>query len=217
MIKKNRILIIVTSIITLLPILIGILCWNQLPDTVVTHFASDGTPNGWSSKTFAVLGIPAFIFAAHLLCALCTAIDPKHRNISQKMYRLVLLICPVCSLVSCAAVIGYALELPLSAPLNSAFFINLLLGVIFFLVGNYMPKCRQNYTVGIKLPWTLADENNWNLTHRFAGKMYVAAGILFILNAFLHSYRLITVIVIVMIFSPAAYSLSIYLKTSSRR
>ena len=61
MLQNHRILILLTSLVTLLPILIGILCWNRLPDTIATHFASDGTPNGFSSKTFAVLGIPAFI------------------------------------------------------------------------------------------------------------------------------------------------------------
>ena len=49
MLRKHRVLIIITSLITLLPILVGILCWNRLPDTIATHFASDGTPNGFSS------------------------------------------------------------------------------------------------------------------------------------------------------------------------
>ena len=140
MLRSHRILILITSLITLLPILIGILCWDRLPDTIATHFASDGTPNGFSSKTFTVVGIPAFIFAAHILCAFCTAIDPKHKNISLKMYRLVLMICPVCSLVCCAGIYGYALELSMADWLNSIFFMNLLLGIILFLIGNYLPK-----------------------------------------------------------------------------
>ena len=178
MLRKHRVLIIITSLITLLPILVGILCWNRLPDTIATHFASDGTPNGFSSKTFTVLGIPAFIFAAHILCAFCTAIDPKHKNISPKMYRLILLICPICSIVCGAAIYGYALSLSMADWLNSTFFMNLLMGIIFFLIGNYLPKCHQNYTVGIKLPWTLADEGNWTLTHRFAGRLYALEHVL---------------------------------------
>ena len=212
MLQNHRILILLTSLVTLLPILIGILCWNRLPDTIATHFASDGTPNGFSSKTFAVLGIPAFIFAAHLLCAFCTAIDPKYKNISPKMYRLVLLICPVCSLVCCAGVYGYALELSMADWLNSAFFMNLMMGVIFFLIGNYLPKCRQNYTVGIKLPWTLADENNWTCTHRFSGRLYAGAGILCILNVFLRLSWVLPTVVAVILILPAAYSLYLYLR-----
>ena len=213
MLRKHRVLIIITSLITLLPILVGILCWNRLPDTIATHFASDGTPNGFSSKTFTVLGIPAFIFAAHILCAFCTAIDPKHKNISPKMYRLILLICPICSIVCGAAIYGYALSLSMADWLNSTFFMNLLMGIIFFLIGNYLPKCRQNYTVGIKLPWTLADEGNWTLTHRFAGRLYAIAGILCIVNAFLRLKWVLPAVLAAILFLPAVYSLSIYLRS----
>ena len=213
MLRKHRVLIIITSLITLLPILVGILCWNRLPDTIATHFASDGTPNGFSSKTFTVLGIPAFIFAAHILCAFCTAIDPKHKNISPKMYRLILLICPICSIVCGAAIYGYALSLSMADWLNSTFFMNLLMGILFFLVGNYLPKCHQNYTVGIKLPWTLADEGNWTLTHRFAGRLYAIAGILCIVNAFLRLKWVLPAVLAAILFLPAVYSLSIYLRS----
>ena len=213
MLRKHRVLIIITSLITLLPILVGILCWNRLPDTIATHFASDGTPNGFSSKTFTVLGIPAFIFAAHILCAFCTAIDPKHKNISPKMYRLILLICPICSIVCGAAIYGYALSLSMADWLNSTFFMNLLMGLIFFLIGNYLPKCHQNYTVGIKLPWTLADEGNWTLTHRFAGRLYAIAGILCIVNAFLRLKWVLPAVLAAILFLPAVYSLSIYLRS----
>lgn len=213
MLRKHRVLIIITSLITLLPILVGILCWNRLPDTIATHFASDGTPNGFSSKTFTVLGIPAFIFAAHILCAFCTAIDPKHKNISPKMYRLILLICPICSNVCGAAIYGYALSLSMADWLNSTFFMNLLMGIIFFLIGNYLPKCHQNYTVGIKLPWTLADEGNWTLTHRFAGRLYAIAGILCIVNAFLRLKWVLPAVLAAILFLPAVYSLSLYLRS----
>ena len=216
MLRKHRVLIIITSLITLLPILVGILCWNRLPDTIATHFASDGTPNGFSSKTFTVLGIPAFIFAAHILCAFCTAIDPKHKNISPKMYRLILLICPICSIVCGAAIYGYALSLSMADWLNSTFFMNLLMGIIFFLIGNYLPKCHQNYTVGIKLPWTLADEGNWTLTHRFAGRLYAIAGILCIVNAFLRLKWVLPAVLAAILFLPAVYSLSLYLKCKGK-
>lgn len=215
MIKKHRILILITSIVTLLPVLIGILCWNRLPDTIATHFSSDGTPNGWSSKAFTVLGLPVIIFGAHILCTFCTSLDPKYKNISPKMYRLILMICPVCSLVCCAGIYSYSLDLPIADWLNSAFFINLLLGIILFLIGNYMPKCHQNYTVGIKLPWTLEDEENWNQTHRFAGRLYATVGILCIVNAFLQADWLLIPIIIAIIVLPILYSLGIYLKKRS--
>ena len=57
MLRKHQIFIIITSLITLLPILIGILCWSRLPDTIATHFASDGTPNGFSTKSRSVWAV----------------------------------------------------------------------------------------------------------------------------------------------------------------
>lgn len=42
-----------------------------------------------------------------------------------------------------------------------------------FLLGNYMPKIKRNYTFGCKTPWALHDEWNWRLTHRFCGTAFV--------------------------------------------
>ena len=54
-----------------------------------------------------------------------------------------------------------------------------IIGVMFIGLGNYMPKLKQNYTIGIKVPWTLNSEENWNMTHRMAGKVYVVGGVFF--------------------------------------
>ena len=97
MLKQNKKLIILTAIITLLPILMGVALWEQLPDQIATHFDFNGQPDDWSSKPFAVFGLPAILFAIHLLCTLGTAADPHKQNISGKMLRLVLWVCPVIS------------------------------------------------------------------------------------------------------------------------
>ena len=66
----------------------------------------------------------------------------------------------------------------LGVSVNVTFIAELLIGVMLIIIGNYMPKCRQNYTMGIKLPWTLANEENWNRTHRLAGYLWLIAGLL---------------------------------------
>ncbi|MFQ8814402.1 MAG: SdpI family protein [Gallintestinimicrobium sp.] len=45
-------------------------------------------------------------------------------------------------------------------------------------IGNYLPKVKQNNTIGIRVVWSLMDEENWNATHRFSGKLWMASGIL---------------------------------------
>ena len=79
-------------------------------------------------------------------------------------------------------------------------------------IGNYLPKCKQNYTLGIKLPWTLDDEENWNRTHRFAGFLWVVGGVLIAINAFLEWEWLFLVVVFAMVLIPAIYSYLYYKK-----
>ena len=85
-------------------------------------------------------------------------------------------------------------------------FVYLFLGLVFIIVGNYMPKVKQNYFLGIKLPWTYASEENWNKTHRMAGKLWVAGGILFLANFFFRIQWMEVIIMFAMILIPVVYS-----------
>ena len=63
MIRQNKKMILFTSVITLLPIFIGMFLWNQLPDSIATHFGVNNQPDGYSSKAFAVFGLPLILLA----------------------------------------------------------------------------------------------------------------------------------------------------------
>lgn len=206
--KKYRGTLILTSLIILLPMLIGVLLWNQLPDQVATHFGMDGTPDGWSSRGFTVFGLPLFLLAVQFICAYVTQMDPKSRNISDKMMTLVLWIIPVISLLVPVTIYGYALGFETNYSAYGMAFV----GVVFIIIGNYLPKCRQNYTVGIKLPWTLNDDENWNHTHRMAGFLWVVCGFAVVANAFLQWTWLFLVAVVVMVAAPTIYSYLFYKK-----
>ena len=210
MLKKNRGYMIVGSLVILIPMIAGLLLWDKLPETMATHFDSNGEANGWSSKPFAVIGIPLFILACHWLCAVGIQFDPRHKNISDKVYRLMLFICPVVSLICAVGLYPYALGMDV----NSAFLGELFVGGVLVVVGNYLPKCRQNYTVGIKLPWTIHDEENWNRTHRMAGWIWMAGGLVILLNTFLRfgGEWLMVVIFAVIALVPTGYSFGYYVK-----
>ena len=177
MLKENKKTLIITGIVTLLPILIGVIFWNRLPDEMATHFGTNSGANGFSSKAFAVFGLPLIMLGVHLLCAFFTAADPRKQNISPKMFRLVLWLVPVISLVIAATVYPYNLGYDVSV----TFIVELLLGALLVVVGNYLPKARQNYTIGLKFPWTLANEENWNRTHRFGGILWMLGGLALII------------------------------------
>ena len=85
------------------------------------------------------------------------------------------------------------------------------MGLLFIAIGNYLPKTKQSYTMGIKLPWTLASEENWNRTHRLAGFLWVLCGLFFIVTSFTGwSLAAFLIPIIVMVLVPAVYSYLLY-------
>ena len=208
MIKKNLKVLIITSVILLLPILAGLILWNQLPEQMPTHWNAAGEVDGWSGKAFAVFGLPLIMVAAQWLCMLGTAADPKKNNHSEKVLHLVLWIIPVLSVVlhavTYATALGHAVPMEVVMPI--------LIGLIFTIIGNYMPKCKQNYTIGIKIPWTLDNEENWNRTHRFAGWLWTFCGVAIMFTGFLCGFWVFLPITLLMVLAPIIYSYILHQK-----
>ena len=213
MIKRNVKTLILTSMVLFIPMVIGLILWNRLPEQVPSHWDIHGNIDGWSSKAFAVFAIPALLLMLHWLCIIASTMDPKHQNYSDKMFKVVLWICPVIGLILCTLVYGIAL----GYPLNVEIILPLLFGLMFLIIGNLLPKCRQTYTLGIKLPWTYASEENWNKTHRFGGKVWVIGGILIMASAFLGSFWLLICVMVVMVAAPTLYSYLYYCKHEKSR
>ena len=208
MIKKNWKLLLITSIAILLPMLAGLVLWNHLPEQMPTHWNAAGEVDGWSSKPFAVFGLPLILLAAQWLCTLGTGADPKKKNHPEKILHLVLWIIPVLStvlhVITYAAALGKEVRMEVIMPI--------LVGFVLAIVGNYLPKCKQNYTIGIKIPWTLNSEENWNRTHRFAGRIWVVGGLAIILTGFFGGFWIFFPIVLLMVLAPVIYSYLLYRK-----
>ena len=208
MIKKHWKILLVTSLITLLPIVAGVVLWNQLPDPMPSHWNAAGEVDGWSSKPFAVFGLPLIMTAALWLCALGTGADPKKANHPEKVVHLVLWIIPIISIVlftiTYAVALGKNVRIELVMPV--------VMGLIFAIVGNYLPKCKQNYTIGIKIPWTLNSEENWNRTHRFAGRLWTVCGIAIILTGFFGGFWIFFGVALLMVIAPIVYSYLLHRK-----
>ena len=199
---------ILTSIVILAPIVVGLILWDKLPAEMATHFDETGKADGWSPKGFAIIGLPLLLLAVHWSCMAFTSVDPKNKNISDKIVTLVLWICPVISILGSGATYLYALD----NSVNTTSFATLIVGCVFLVIGNYMPKMKQSYTIGIKLPWTLDSEENWYRTHRFAGYAFMIAGVVTIIAGFIDMFWLILVALFIASILPAIYSYMLYRK-----
>ncbi len=174
MIKRNKISIILASLLTLSPIIAGIALWDRLPESMPTHWGISGEADGYSSKTFAVFALPLIMLAFMWLCIFFTTLDKKNKDQNEKVLGSVVWIVPILTCVISAATYVGALGYKFS----SSRIILSALAVMFIVIGNYMPKCKQNRTIGVKIKWTLESEENWLRTHRFAGIVWFVSGIL---------------------------------------
>ena len=209
--KMNKKLLLLTSIVILFPILWGVMIWSQLPNQIPIHFNFAGQANSFSSKLLAVIGLPIFLLLVHLFVIFVTSRDPKNQTMNEKMGKVIYWLTPIVSLSLSYLIYSKAL----GSTTNPSIFVSALLGLIFVMMGNYMPKLKVNHTVGIRLPWTLQSEDNWHKTHRLAGKLWVLGGLILLLDAGLHfalSYVLVLVILAI-VSIPILYSYQISRKS----
>lgn len=208
---KNKKFLLWTSVLTLLPILVGLVLWNRLPAEMPTHWSLSGGPNGWSGKGFTVFGLPAVMLALHWLLVGATYLDRRNVGHNEKLMKVILLIFPVLSNMMMTLLYNIVLGLEL----NITRVMMPLLGLMFIAMGNYLPKCKQNGTLGIKLKWTLYNEENWNKTHRFGGKVFMLVGLGFVLVGFAsQTWMMILMVglIVLAVAAPTVYSWRLYKK-----
>lgn len=207
-IKINKKLILFTSILILLPSLVGCVFWNQLPEEIPTHFNLLGQADGYNHKMSAIFGLPTLMLLMHWLLLFIMIKDPKSSNISSKIQLLIYWTIPFVSCLLMISIFGEFLGYSMMSGLLAQIF----MGVVMIVIGNYLPKTHRNYIIGIRLPWTLENDENWRKTHRLAGKIWVLGGLLLFLNSFVQLYVywvfFLTLFFVVIIPSVYSYQLS---------
>ena len=158
--KKDKLLWI-TTIICILPVILSFILYDRLPEQVAIHFDSAGIADNYAPKAFAAFGLPILMAALNAFTHFIMNNDPKKMNSALALKYMGKWIIPIMTVVlvpfTLFNALGYKIPLLNVMPI--------FVGVIILAFGNYLPKCKQNYTVGIKLPWTLNSEVNWNKTH----------------------------------------------------
>jgi uncharacterized membrane protein len=183
--------------------------YSKLPEQIAVHFNNSGVADNYLPKAIAAFGLPLLFAAINLYSHFRINKDPKSENASASLKSLTQWIVPVISVVLVPITLFMALDVNVPILL----IVQALAGVVVVICGNYLPKCKRNYTIGIKLPWTLDSEDNWNKTHRFAGFIWVIGGIGILLNAFLNiSWIIMVGIIIMLVVVPFCYSYLLYKK-----
>jgi len=200
----------ITTIACLIPMIIGAVFYSQLPDIIPIHFDVQNQPDNYASKPVALFGLPLLLMVLHIVLCIKIEADPRTSNSSEKLQYLMRFIIPVTGILVQSLVILYVLN----DGIEIGNVITIFVGIIFLVVGNYLPKCKQSYTLGIRLPWTLADEDNWNKTHRMAGALWVVLSVLILICTIAGYPQTILIFFALSLFLPIIYS---YLLAKNRR
>lgn len=199
---KNKSAVFIGALICLLPCIPGLIMYKDLPDRMPVHWNMSGEPDNFAAKPFAVFGLPLILAFFHLICHIGASFDKRRSNYSKAIEAMTYWFIPALSLILCPMTLlaskGVDVKIEVIVPC--------LVGLMLVFVGNYLPKCKQNSTMGIRIPWTLESEENWNKTHRLAGRFWIAGGLVSIVCTFCGYPLLLFAAVAVIVAVPVVYS-----------
>ena len=194
----------------LVAVTLSLVFYPVLPDPMPTHWNVSGEIDGWSPKPVGTFLLPLVMIGTVGLFAALPRISPRGYPIDEesRAYRAVEL--SVVGLLLCIHVV--ILLSSTGTRIDMSVILPLLFGALFVVLGNYMAKMRRNFFIGIRTPWTLADEDVWFRTHRLGGRVFVAAGVALMVVPFAGEaqYTAFTIIAIAAAFIPIVYSYVIY-------
>jgi uncharacterized membrane protein len=178
---------IVWATVVVVAVAAGLSVWAapDLPARVPVHFDLSGTPDRLGSRTEALVAMPVLLLVLGMLFWALPLIDPRKDNLarSAKAYQAT----TIGTLAFVVAVHGLLLLNGLGRAVPVARALNIAIGLLFVLVGNYLGKTRSNWFFGVRTPWTLSSERSWAKTNRLAGRGFATLGVLVMIAALLGS------------------------------
>jgi len=192
--------------IVLTPFVYLAIIWNSLPEKVPVHWNYKGEIDRWGDKFSLIIILFLLPVLIYVLMTFIPRIDPKNRIslMGGKFYQLKFILVLFMSLI--ALLVLYTAK---EKSINNPNLVFALLGTFFIILGNYFKVIQPNYFIGIRTPWTLENGEVWKATHLFAGKLWVAGGLILVLgglllsNAFANAF---VFVIIIMALIPVLYS-----------
>jgi len=179
---KLHALTLTTIVLVVVAAVIGAALYDRLPDRVATHFDIHGHPDGSTAKGVAILIAPVLVALLGLLFAALPRISPKGYRLEpfQRTYEII----AIAVLVVAFTDVMMSLWFALGHPIEVNRVVTLGTGLLFVVIGNFLGKVTRNFFVGIRTPWTLANDEVWLRTHRIGGLLFVAGGAVILIAGF---------------------------------
>lgn len=186
--------------------------YPRLPEIVPTHWNIEGNIDAYAPKAWGAWFAPVLALFMALGFKVIPSLDPFKEK--YKLFMREWQIIQVALIGFFVYLQGVIIYLSLYPEQDIRPFMFVGLGVLFIMLGNYLSKVRQNWFLGIKTPWTLASEENWNKTHRLASWWFVGAGVVTLLSALTGwgTGRVIFGVIMVAAMMPVLYSLLVFKK-----
>jgi uncharacterized membrane protein len=186
--------------------------YMHFPANVPIHWSYTGEVDGWGSAGFAAFFMPVLNVILYLLLTFIPMVDPKKENIAEfgEVYGL-FKTAVIFVMTAIFFMVGYS-GLGYHVPVGV--YVPLLVGLLFLLIGYVLKRAKQNWTIGIRTPWTLSSEAVWNKTHRMASKYFIIAGIIIALEGLMPVWLRIPAFVaaLVLVIVPVVYSYFLFKK-----
>jgi len=183
---KTKTTLIINLTILVISFVAAGLFWSALPEVMASHWNINDQVDGTMSKFWGVFLLPMVLAGTLLLFFLVPLIDPLKHNIESFRSTFNLFI----TLINGFMVYVYGLTIAwnLGARFNMSEMIMPGIGLIFIGSGYLISKAKRNYFIGIRTPWTLANDLVWDKTHSIGGKLFIATGVLLLLSMFASQY-----------------------------
>lgn len=160
-----------TSAMAAAAILASAASWARLPEPMVIHWDAAGRADGFASRALSLSLLPALMS----LLALVLRLPPAGLEQGKPRDGVDRAMVLVAALMLAVHLLIIVTSLEAGQTIPSALLLGML-GAFFVMLGLVMPSLPQNYLAGVRTPWSLRSQMNWQLTHRFGAWTMCAGG-----------------------------------------
>ena len=160
--------------VVVLAVILAFSVYSILPASVPTHWNADGVADGWGDSWEGAFIFPIMMAAILLLFVVIPKLIVFEKNFKdfEKQYWILAFV------IQMFFFLFYIMTLlpNFGYEFNFSQILVLPMAMLFISIGILLPSFKRNFFVGIRTPWTLADDKVWKKTHKLGGKLFILAG-----------------------------------------